>query len=206
MKPRARRVTIAAAVLGGAVVVVLVVAHWDTVRDHVEAWHFQLTRKTATVLPARGGWLLAEERTWRFDRAGCLLVLATYSGLPVMIDSAVDNASAFVITNPDEDPSMWTLLTEAKARRHLQENGWRILEQRTRGNRRGPSLARETMTARGGIAVLRYWIVGIRGAFTATLPTLRLLSFYLVRVPSITVDEWFTLRDWMWRASGRFLP
>jgi len=48
MKSRARRVTIAAAVIGAAVVAVLVVVHWGAVRDHVEAWHFQLTRETET--------------------------------------------------------------------------------------------------------------------------------------------------------------
>ena len=37
--------------LGAALVAVLVVANWGTVRDHVEAWHFQLTTKTEMVLP-----------------------------------------------------------------------------------------------------------------------------------------------------------
>ena len=35
-----------AAVLGAALVAVLVVGHWGTVRDHVEAWHFKLTGGT----------------------------------------------------------------------------------------------------------------------------------------------------------------
>jgi hypothetical protein len=34
------------ALLGAAVVGVLLVAHWGAARDHVEAWHFQLTRET----------------------------------------------------------------------------------------------------------------------------------------------------------------
>ena len=53
-------------------------------------------------------------------------------------------------------------------------------------------------------------VAGRRRRWSASLlgdePTHAPLSFYLVRVPSITVGEWFTLRDWMWRASGRFLP
>ena len=51
MKPRARRVTIAAAVLGAGVVGVAVVLNWTTVRDHVEAWHFQLTEDTQALVP-----------------------------------------------------------------------------------------------------------------------------------------------------------
>src|SRR5688572_3070678 len=48
MKPRARRVTMGVAALVAALLSVLVVTHWGTVRDHVEAWHFQLTRETDT--------------------------------------------------------------------------------------------------------------------------------------------------------------
>jgi hypothetical protein len=45
MKPRARRVAVATAVLGaGALAVVL-----TALRDHIEAWRFQLTRDTKTV-------------------------------------------------------------------------------------------------------------------------------------------------------------
>ena len=46
MKPRARRITIGAAALAVVLLALLVVANWGAVRDHVEAWHFQLTRKT----------------------------------------------------------------------------------------------------------------------------------------------------------------
>jgi hypothetical protein len=37
------------AALVAFVVAFLVAANWATVRDHVEAWHFQLTRETETV-------------------------------------------------------------------------------------------------------------------------------------------------------------
>ena len=40
MKPRARRVTLAATALGVGVVAVLVVVNWGVVRDHVEGWWF----------------------------------------------------------------------------------------------------------------------------------------------------------------------
>jgi len=55
MKPRARRLTSAAACLTAGVIVVFVVLNWSTVRDHVEAWHFQLTRETDTTMPREGG-------------------------------------------------------------------------------------------------------------------------------------------------------
>jgi len=48
MKPRSRRITIGAAVLAVPLVAVLAIANWGTVRDHVEAWHFHLTRETFT--------------------------------------------------------------------------------------------------------------------------------------------------------------
>ena len=51
MKRRARRPVIGAAALVAVIVAVLVVANWGTVRDHLEAWHFQLTRETATIEP-----------------------------------------------------------------------------------------------------------------------------------------------------------
>jgi len=54
MKPRARRITVGAAALEAAVLAVLVVINWGTVRDHVEAWHFQLTRNTKTIQPNAG--------------------------------------------------------------------------------------------------------------------------------------------------------
>src|SRR5688572_31459205 len=51
MKRRARRAVIGAAALVVVVIVLLVVAHRDTVRDHLEAWHFQLTRETKIMDP-----------------------------------------------------------------------------------------------------------------------------------------------------------
>ena len=55
MKPRARRVTIGAAALVAVLLAVLAVANWSTVRDHVEAWHFQLARDTRTIEPLAEG-------------------------------------------------------------------------------------------------------------------------------------------------------
>ena len=51
MKPSARRVTLIAVAAGAALLGVLTVANWPTVRDHVEAWHFQLTTETKKIEP-----------------------------------------------------------------------------------------------------------------------------------------------------------
>jgi hypothetical protein len=52
MNRRGKRLTLGVMAVGLAVVIVLVIAHWGTVRDHVEAWHFQLTRETESMDPA----------------------------------------------------------------------------------------------------------------------------------------------------------
>jgi hypothetical protein len=55
MNPRSRRVTIAAAVLGVAVVGVLVALNWGTVRNHVEAWN-EVLRRGDLVSGRHGGY------------------------------------------------------------------------------------------------------------------------------------------------------
>jgi len=61
-----RRITIGAAVLVSCIVALLVVTHWSTVRDHVEAWRFQATTKTEVFEPFLGlrGKLLSFCRDW----------------------------------------------------------------------------------------------------------------------------------------------
>jgi hypothetical protein len=54
MKPLARRITLAAAVLGAGIFAVFVVLNWGTVRDHTGAWWFQLTSKTEMLVPWEG--------------------------------------------------------------------------------------------------------------------------------------------------------
>jgi hypothetical protein len=101
-----RRVTIVAAVLGVGVVSILVVLNL-TVRDHIEACWFQLTRKTETIepYPAEIAEILEKEIREspgvfevllngddRFvDLDGYLAVLAAYSGCSVIFGN-VDNA------------------------------------------------------------------------------------------------------------------
>ena len=45
MKPRARRIALLTVAAGCLVVAGLVALNWLTVRDHAEAWWFQLTRR-----------------------------------------------------------------------------------------------------------------------------------------------------------------
>jgi hypothetical protein len=118
MKPRARRVTLAAAVLGAGVVAVLVVVHWTTVCAHMEAWHFQLAKETLEITPGRaelppeGFWPVGNKKTRSFDLARCLFVLATDSGVPVVVvlDLAVNRVSALAMMNPSEVPPSWVFL------------------------------------------------------------------------------------------------
>ena len=125
MKPRARRVTLVAVALGGAVLGVLVVANWATVRDHVEAWHFQLTTETETVVP-NSAWmessafeLFAEggDDYTIADLEGWLEVLATKSGRTVVLD-----------TTEKKDLPLRSGFDSALS--VLEANGYRVLEQR----------------------------------------------------------------------------
>jgi hypothetical protein len=142
MKPRARRVTLAAAVLGAGVIAVLVVAHWDMVRDHVEAWYFQLTRETETVEYAAYKSMGLETLivdamasnphvTLGCEADAFLLLLGRESGGPVIV--AVEDLSKEVRWSFDETQPKGKLAGPTLpqlARRILESNGFRVLEQR----------------------------------------------------------------------------
>jgi hypothetical protein len=128
MKPRARRGTIAAAVLGAAVVAVLVVVHWDSVRDHVEAWHFQLTKETEAISAVNG--LMGsrgqspQKAQYAINVKELLGVLAEDSGCPVIVESKSAFALALPAIMPPDAKGSEAALTALRA------NGWRIVEQR----------------------------------------------------------------------------
>jgi hypothetical protein len=140
MKRRGWRVVLTVVTVGLALVASLVAFKWPTVRDHAEAWWFQVARKTETIEPApalkespREFMHAVEQEVTLIDMRGCFLVLATYSGLKVIFDSAEDENSAFPRTT--DFHSFWILprgsdLTAASALDVLRENGWRVLEQR----------------------------------------------------------------------------
>jgi hypothetical protein len=115
MKRRPRRVTIAAAVLGAGVIAVLVVAHWGTVCDHLEAWRFQLSTETETIEPR--AWPGLERPNLLNERY--IHLLSDLSGMPVVVQAATDPAFG-----------LWLLLSTEGILEALRENGWRVLEQR----------------------------------------------------------------------------
>jgi hypothetical protein len=155
MKPRARRVTAGAAVLGAGVVAVLVVAHWATVCLHAEVWRFQIARKTETVeagSSARGQPAVLEGAAYGsscgFPSESVLQLLAAHSGLPVVHDhqdctATIAEAQSLLPAGlcwwPTKPPpaDYWKTprveispATADLALDLLRDNGFRVLEQR----------------------------------------------------------------------------
>ena len=145
MKPCARRAVIGAAALVAGIVAILVVTHWGTVRDHVEAWHFQRTMATETIFPRSKGEASYSLATWkRFaqkkDRdffwcapRNLLFDLANLSGDPVVFDPAEGvHASELpadfycLVFSKDVE----TLNCAGDAERILKYNGWCVIKQR----------------------------------------------------------------------------
>jgi hypothetical protein len=155
MRPRARRVTIPAAVLGAGVVAVLVVTHWASVCTHAEAWRFQITRKTDIVdapssMTGQPAVLEGAEygNACGFPAERVLRLLAAHSGLPVIHDPRDCDATLAESRSllparlcwwphkpPPDDYSNtprveMTPATSDLALELLQDNGWHVLEQR----------------------------------------------------------------------------
>ena len=132
MNRRGKRLTLGVMAVGLAVILVLGIVHRDAVRDHVKAWHFQLTRETRTIEPnpaagrtteynqtsffSRHQSRLSEERV-EAPLSTLLAELGDSSGQPVVIDSAED--SGVLLEVGDSTPVT-----------ALETNGYRVLEQR----------------------------------------------------------------------------
>ena len=137
MNRRGKRVTLGVMAVGLAVVLVLGIAHWDTVRDHVEAWHFQLSRQTKTALPDAAlkelrldgdGHLLRSQISREQDTAPVIFLrlFATTSGYAVIWaadDSRILDRQIILPTRPEE---VGTDVMKAE----LEAMGYRVLEQR----------------------------------------------------------------------------
>ena len=130
MKRRGKRIAFTVAAAGLAVVLVLGTIHRGAVRDHLEAWHFQLTRKTKTVTPGSAGRSFTSlcEKVGMGPRSVVqdevlLGVLAERSGRSVIWDPA-GPTWAFVLGQGEE------LRTAADATRILRAGAWRVLDQR----------------------------------------------------------------------------
>jgi len=129
MQRRARRAVIGAAALVAFVVAVLIATHWATVRDHVEAWHFQLsTERVGVFEPFFGfkGKLLT-------DRPGTLVQeLADSSGCPVLFDAAYYRQ--WFRTSPSEPVPPVKRIVGATGHvncvAEIEAWGWRVLKQR----------------------------------------------------------------------------
>jgi hypothetical protein len=95
MKPRARRAVIGAAALGAALAIILVSVGWGTVRDHVQAWNFQLTRETVTAMaetPCTNSSLVGRLCFELADRSGCPAIFAPEE--PIVICAGVGGGAA----------------------------------------------------------------------------------------------------------------
>ena len=117
MKPRARRVVLGAAALGAVLVAVLVVTHWPTIRDHADAWHFQLTHRTAIMI-AGGRCDYGAPNQSKGERLS--FALAAFSGRPVIFDPAQDDYDP-MWDDYDPMPDTGGLIVPL---------GYRVLEQR----------------------------------------------------------------------------
>jgi hypothetical protein len=140
MKPRARRVTIAAAVLGAGVVGVLMVVS-GPVRDHVDAWHFQLTRETKMIEPNPempgcmwSDWGDGKTVVYILMYRGVLECLAAHSCIPVIAYSPESHHASGVETlvwKPEHAPFSRDSISEPDLLRILRSRrGIRVLEQR----------------------------------------------------------------------------
>jgi len=137
MKRRARRVTIAAAVLGAGVVGVLAVVHWGTIRDHVEVWRFQLTRETEKIEPPPGVPMSQigdnfYPQSYAGCKAGFLLLKLSSPSMPVIVEYG-DKARMVYWSKGRPTPLgpvEWNIATPDLIRRILAANHFRVLEQR----------------------------------------------------------------------------
>jgi hypothetical protein len=140
MKPRARRVTIAAAVLGAGVVAVLAVTQWSVFRDHLEAWRFQREGKLETIFPETAlsamrldpPYLLTltrvyNETDWSYNYhpQALFCFLASHSDFPVIYSSVEGGAFASKIKLSTQLEG----LTPHAIKTILAENDWRVIEQ-----------------------------------------------------------------------------
>jgi hypothetical protein len=138
MNRRGKRLTLGVMVVGLAVVVGLAIAHWGTVRDHVEAWHFQLTYRNETITP--GFRKPTEDQPtvgleyytvaleyYEYSTPTLFRLLAEHSGLPVIHPPQEIKE---VYSSPTELAFQSGEPTVEEVRRLLQANGWCVIEQR----------------------------------------------------------------------------
>jgi hypothetical protein len=134
MNRRGKRLTFGVMAVGLAVLLSLAIAHWSTVRDHLEVWHFQLTRETVTIASATpfefDNYLYAEgEPEPLIQLDGCLLALAADLSRSVVFDSALEPSNRVLLWNVEGGIPV-TGTVSLTALKHLRAGGFRVLEQR----------------------------------------------------------------------------
>jgi hypothetical protein len=125
MKCRGLRATFIAGAIGFAVVAA-VAFNWDVVRDHAEAWWFEMTTRTESLLPdpSKKGMAAKNASPWP-PRLECLQFIADYSGVPVIFDA--ENSDL-------EEVSTWakrglSCATAEASLNVLRDGNWRIIRQ-----------------------------------------------------------------------------
>jgi len=128
MKRCARRAVIGAAALVAALLSVLVVTHWGTVRDHVEAWHFQLTRETKTMEPRPEGMPVRGPSFWWATKRG--MGGPAYSEEDVLQFAADRLRCPMILDQREVLDALASISSDISIREELAARGWRVLEQR----------------------------------------------------------------------------
>ena len=131
MKRRAPRALIGVMVLWGAVLAVLAISDWNTFRDHLEAWKFQLTRTTRTIHPLQAR---ATMMTSRLDPVtGQPVPAGTYRMEEHLYHLFANGAGCPVVFDPERVPrsvAAWAVRDGSRSiRETLEESGCRLIEQ-----------------------------------------------------------------------------
>jgi hypothetical protein len=122
MNRRGRRLAFTVAATGLAVVLVLGMVYRVDLRDHLEAWRFQLTRATKTIEP------LAPEQTVTFQPQ--MATLYPINEHPLQVTASFSGYA--VIFDPKQMPPLVEAVTVSRggATGLLKAQGWRVIEQR----------------------------------------------------------------------------
>lgn len=127
MNRRGKRITLGVVAVGLTMVLGLAVAYRKPILEHVEAWHFQLTRKTETVEPDP---LYAGASKFVPHSGSFSLYLAQGDLLRLLADCA----EVPVVLEAKQPPGYQKLrrgyITAEVALREFRDQGWHIVAQR----------------------------------------------------------------------------
>jgi hypothetical protein len=138
MNRRGKRFAFTVAAMGLVVLLGLGFLYRAAIRDHLEGWHFQLTRETETIpretilKESDSPLILASRRGPSGSKLGIddrvlFLMLGMCSDHPVICDPTEGSGSHF---GSRFEPRELTVRSDADVIRYLKENGWRVIVQR----------------------------------------------------------------------------